>query len=123
MRPAIRDALWGRSISFWNVRISRPLESPDERFCEPGSHFQRLFKRGTAFLITEDVFADLRRTAMIIFWFVGLQKNKPGAYKLFLRPDVTEYLNQRLEDPNRDKKEDHLYVSTNVHAGPVLCSG
>lgn len=123
MRPAIRDALWAsRSISFWNVRISRPLESPDERFCEPGSHFQRLFSGGTAFLITEDVFADLRRTVMILCWFSSFQKNKPGAYKLFLRPDVMEYLNQRLEDPSGDKKEDHLYVSSNLHPGPVLRS-
>lgn len=97
-------------MKFWNVRISRPLESPDVRFCEPGSYFHQIFAGGHAYLITEDVFSDLKHTAMILCWFYGFLKNKPGAYKLFLRPDVMNYFEQRLEDPHRNRGDDEMCV-------------
>lgn len=121
MRPAIREVLWASNpFNFWNVRLARPLESPDERFCERGSYFQCLFPTGHAYLITEDCFTDLKRTAMIICWFYVYQKNRPGSYKLFLRPDVLEYLNGRLEDPRRNEADDHGCVPENLHIGHVF---
>lgn len=107
-------------MNFWNVRISRPLESPDERFCEPGTYFHRLFADGHAFLITEDAFSDLERTVMIICWLYSARKSNRGAYKLFLRPDVMGYLGKRLEDPRRNRDDDNMSVYMVMYEISVL---
>lgn len=95
-------------MNFWNVRLSRPLELPDQRYCKAGVHFQRLFPHGHAYLLTEDVFRDLQRTAVILCWFHGFQKKSPGAYKLVLYPDVMAHLHRRLKDPNTSKEDQNL---------------
>lgn len=109
MRPVIRHALWTGGMKFWTVRLSRPLD-PGLRFCKSGAHFYEIFGGGHAYLITEDVFADLSHTAMILCWFYGFQRNRPGAWKLFLRPDVMDHLEQRLEALRHNSENDGMYV-------------
>ncbi|KAJ5584696.1 uncharacterized protein N7459_004496 [Penicillium hispanicum] len=118
LRPRIWEALW-YPTNFWTIRISNPLEFPDLRYCEPGVHFQRLFSYGGAFLLTEDVFHDLQRAAIIFCWFSSYQKSAPGANKLVFRPDLLQYLSQRLADPKREVENDGLFTLT-IHKSSLI---
>lgn len=94
--------------TFWTIRLSKPLEFPDLRYCREGAHLQRLFPYRSAFCLTEDVLQDLQQAAAIICWFYSYQKSSPGAYKLVFWPDILANLGKRLADPNRQGDEDGL---------------
>ncbi|KAJ5167691.1 uncharacterized protein N7482_003285 [Penicillium canariense] len=111
LRPNISDALANSSMGFWTFRISRPLDFPDLRYCQNGVYFQRIFGRGGAFLMSEDLLQDLNQALVIVCWFYGVQSSNPGAWKLVCWPSVVERLEQRLDDPNQTKDEQKLLVA------------
>ncbi|KAJ5643996.1 uncharacterized protein N7484_006503 [Penicillium longicatenatum] len=111
LRPKIRSFQWKDDFNFWSVRLQRPLDSPDHRLLGKGSHIQRLFPCGTAILLTEDVFVDMKRAAMIICWFYHKHCLSPGTSKLVLCPDVMTKLEKILDDPSRNKDFDPYILS------------
>ncbi|KAJ6093352.1 hypothetical protein N7486_008641 [Penicillium sp. IBT 16267x] len=111
LRPKIRSFQWKDDFNFWSVRLQRPLDSPDHRFSSESSHIQRLFPSGTVVLLTEDVFLDMRRAAMIVCWFYHKHCISPGTSKLVLWPDVMTQLEKRLDDPLRNKDDDPYILS------------
>ncbi|KAJ5634153.1 hypothetical protein N7528_001995 [Penicillium herquei] len=112
LRPRIRSAQWSPNYNFWHVRIQKPLFLSNTRFCKETAHLQRLFPHGTAFLITDDVFRDMKQAAIILAWFFERRKSTTSPTKLVFRPDVLEYLNQKLDDPARNKNDDPYVWST-----------
>ncbi|KAJ5676075.1 hypothetical protein N7462_008972 [Penicillium macrosclerotiorum] len=113
LEPAIRDVLRNPEMGFWTCRLSRPLELPDLRYCQSGAHFQRILSRGGAYLITDDLLEhDVERAAVIMAWMYEiLRKNGPGDWKMFIRPDIMAYLEERLNNPRRDKGQDKHLVN------------
>lgn len=87
----------------------------DDRFFHGDAYYQAIFARGGAFLITEDVFQDLRHSAMLICWFYFYQKAHPGQFKLILFPDVMDSLEKRFDDPSATPEEKELYVTCFTH--------
>ena len=110
LRPPIGHLLWNPLMNFWVVRLSAPLEIPYPQPGDENIHFQALFRSGGTYLITEDVFQDLRRVAMLICWFHSHQKANPGQYKLVLFPNVMEVLEKRIEDHRQTPENINLYV-------------
>ncbi|KAJ5721825.1 uncharacterized protein N7483_009759 [Penicillium malachiteum] len=107
LRPRIRGVQWSFNFNFWHVRIKNPLALSNTRFCKENAHIQRLFPHGTAFLLTDDVFRDMKQVAIILAWFFERRKSTGGAStKLVFQPDVLGYLNRKLDDPARNKDED-----------------
>jgi hypothetical protein len=92
-------------MGFWTFRISRPLDYPDLRYCQQGVYFQRIFTRGGAYLLTEDVLHSLKQTIAIINWFHRIQRNNMGHWKLVCWPNLMERLEEKLEEPNLPKVE------------------
>lgn len=82
----------------------------DNRFFPEGSYCQPIFSRGGAFLITEDVFQDLRYSAMLVCWFHFHQKANPGQFKLVLFPGVLASLEKRFDEPTASPEEKEAYV-------------
>lgn len=111
LQPKIRDILGNALMGFWTFRISRPLDYPDERYCQKGVYFQRIFARGGAYLLTEDVLHSLKETVAILYWFYGIQRNNMGHWKLVCWPNLMERLEEKHEDPNIPKEEQKLYGS------------
>ena len=105
IRPNLRDALCHGSMGFWTFRIARPLDYPDLRYCQEGVHFQRLFNRGGAYLLTEDVLQDLNEALSIVYWFYSILKSNPGQWKLVFWPNLLESLDEKLETPNLSKED------------------
>jgi hypothetical protein len=98
-------------MGFWTFRISRPLDYPDERYCQKGVYFQRIFARGGAYLLTEDALHSLKETVAILYWFNGIQRNHMGQWKLVCWPNLMERLEEKHDDPNLSKEEQKLYGS------------
>ncbi|KAJ5390895.1 uncharacterized protein N7496_001963 [Penicillium cataractarum] len=108
LRPNLRDTLGSSSMGFWTFRISRPLDYPDVRYSQQGVYFQRIFSRGGAYLLTEDVLDSLKETIVIVYWFFSIQKNNPGQWKLVCWPNLMERLEEKVEDSNLQKDEQKL---------------
>lgn len=112
LRPNLRDTLGNSSMGFWTFRISRPLDYPDVRYSPQGVYFQRIFNRGGAYLLTEDVLHSLKETIVIVYWFYSIQKNnQEGQWKLVCWPNLMERLEGKLEDSDLPKYEQKLYAS------------
>ncbi|KAF3387552.1 hypothetical protein F1880_001280 [Penicillium rolfsii] len=108
LQPKIRDVLPNPSMGFWTYRISRPLDFPDERYCQKGVYFQRIFPNGGAYLLTEDVLYSLKEAVAIVYWFHSVQTHNMGRYKLVLWPNLMERLEEKQDDPNLSKQEQKL---------------
>ncbi|KAJ5793152.1 uncharacterized protein N7503_009130 [Penicillium pulvis] len=111
LRPKIRSFQWKDDFNFWSVRLNRPLDSPDHRLLSKSPYIQRLFPSGTAILLTEDLFLDMKRAAMIVCWFYHKHCISPGTSKLVLWPDAMTELEKRLDDPLRNKDDDPYILS------------
>ncbi|KAJ6011449.1 hypothetical protein N7451_002861 [Penicillium sp. IBT 35674x] len=111
LRPKIRSFQWKDDFNFWSVRLNRPLDSPDHRLLNKSPYIQRLFPSGTAILLTEDLFLDMKRAAMIVCWFYNKHCISPGTSKLVLWPDMMTKLEKRLDDPLRNKDDDPYILS------------
>lgn len=114
LRPNLRDTLGNSSLGFWTFRISRPLDYPDVRYSQQGVYFQCIFSRGGAYLLTEDVLHSLKESIVIVYWFLSIQKNNPGQWKLVCWPNLMERLEEKIEDSNLPKDEQKLYVSYRI---------
>lgn len=95
--------------------MAEPLTLFDSRFFHGEAYYQPIFARGGAFLITEDVFQDLRYSAMLVCWFYYHQKGHPGQFKLVLFPGVLASLEKRFDDPSTPDEEKEPYVIRLVH--------
>jgi hypothetical protein len=111
LRPNLRDTLGNPSMGFWTFRISRPLDYPDVRCSRQGVYFQRIFNRGGAYLLTEDVLHSLKETVAIVYWFFSIQRKHSGQWKLVCWPNLMERLEGKLEDSDLPKDEQKLYAS------------
>ncbi|KAJ5761031.1 hypothetical protein N7520_008187 [Penicillium odoratum] len=122
LRPKIRSYLWKDNHNFWTVRLRRPLDLPDLRYCSEGSHIQAIFPHSSAILLTEDVVQDLKRAAMIVCWFYHkhISSKTPVTSKLVLCPDFMTKLEKRLDNPNRDKNDDVKCVLNPAHVACFL---
>lgn len=96
-------------MGFWTFRISRPLDYPDVRYCQQGVYFQRIFNRGGAYLLTEDVLLCLKEAIVIVYFFHTISRSNPGLWKLACWPNLIERLEERLEDSSVPKDEQKLY--------------
>ncbi|KAJ6028228.1 hypothetical protein N7540_003804 [Penicillium herquei] len=112
LRPSIRGVQWSPHFNFWHVRIKKPLVSLNTRLFTETAHIKRLFPHGTVFLITDDVFRDMKRVAILLMWFFEKRKSSMSPTKLVFQPDVLGYLNRKLDDPTRNKDEDPYVWST-----------
>ncbi|KAJ5211502.1 uncharacterized protein N7498_003148 [Penicillium cinerascens] len=110
LRPELRQPLWSSRYIFWNYRLSRPLQTADPFFCDEGAHFQLIFPIGTAFLITEDVFSDLKRALVLICWFYYGMAHSYRMNKLMLHPGIMQYLDRRLDDPELREDDEQLLL-------------
>lgn len=110
LRPKIRDVLGNASMGFWTFRVSRPLDYPDERYCQKGVYFQRIFAKGGAYLLTEDILHSLKETVAIVYWFYCIQRKNMGQWKLVCWPNLMERLEEK-HDANLPREEQKLYGS------------
>ncbi|KAJ5267647.1 hypothetical protein N7478_010455 [Penicillium angulare] len=107
LRPKIKQLQRAPNINFWVIRVSRPLDRPDTRFVgeNENRHIQSLFPNGSAILLTEDIFQDMKQAALITYWFTSKKaEREPGTNKLVLMPGVLSYLRNKLEDPEENEE-------------------
>lgn len=91
------------------VRIQRPLELVDPRYCSPSDHRLRIFPYGGVILLTEDVLTDLKGVAVTLQWIRNANKHKRKSWTLMFPPRILEWIEMRLGDENHS--QDHgLYV-------------
>ncbi|KAL4821576.1 hypothetical protein BDW67DRAFT_151074 [Aspergillus spinulosporus] len=98
--PQLQKAL-RRTTGFWKVSLSKPIQYIDRPL-----HVQRLFPHGGIFLLTEDLIVREPVAAMIILqWFYEWSKKKyPGLWKIMLRPNILNWLTNRMKVADDSQK-------------------
>ncbi|KAJ5093103.1 hypothetical protein N7456_008964 [Penicillium angulare] len=107
LRPKIKQLQMAPNINFWVIRVSRPLDRPDIRFVGENEkcHIQSLFPNGSAILLTEDIFQDMKQAALITYWFASKKaEREPGTNKLVFMPGVLSHLRNKFDDPNENEE-------------------
>ncbi|EKV09821.1 hypothetical protein PDIP_63150 [Penicillium digitatum Pd1] len=98
--PPLSSVLPFSSFNFWIVRIQRPLELLDPRFCSPTDYHLRIFPHGGVILLTEDMLTDLKGVAVTLQWIRGANKHKRKSWTLMFPPGILEWIETRLGDEN-----------------------
>ncbi|KAJ5373021.1 Chromo domain/shadow [Penicillium concentricum] len=105
LQPPLNSVLPTHSFNYWIVRIRRPLELVDPRFCSPSDHHLRIFPYGGVILLTEDVLTDLKGVAVTLQWIRNANRNKRKSWTLMFPPRILEWIERRLDDENHS--QDH----------------
>ncbi|CAG8890588.1 unnamed protein product [Penicillium egyptiacum] len=105
LHPPLNSVLPTNPFNFWIVRIQRPLELVDPRYCSPSDHGLRIFPHGGVILLTEDVLTDLKGVAVTLQWIRNVNKNKRKSWTLMLPPGILDWIERRLSDENHS--QDH----------------
>ncbi|KAJ5229255.1 hypothetical protein N7489_009963 [Penicillium chrysogenum] len=105
LQPPLNSVLPTNSFNFWIVRIQRPLELVDPRYCSPGDHGLRIFPYGGVILLTEDMLTDLKGVAVTLQWIRNINKYKRRSWTLMLPPGILEWIERRLSD--KKYSQDH----------------
>ncbi|KGO77725.1 Chromo domain/shadow [Penicillium italicum] len=103
LRPSLNSVLPLHSFNFWIVRIQRPLELVDPRYCSPSDHHLRIFPYGGVILLTEDMLADLKGVAVTLQWIRSVNKHKRKSWTLMFPPGILEWIERRLGDENHSQ--------------------
>ncbi|KAJ5115309.1 hypothetical protein NUU61_001068 [Penicillium alfredii] len=111
LRPMIREEVPNDSLNVWSIRLLRPLQLPDLRYCSPGTHMQRIFPKDRIFLVTEDVLADLKGTAILLRWFYQSQRPGRRPWKIMFFPDIMGWLERKLSSEPRNTSADNLVLT------------
>ncbi|KAJ5790890.1 Chromo domain/shadow [Penicillium psychrosexuale] len=105
LQPPLNSVLPAHSFNFWMVRIQRPLELVDPRYCSPSDHRLRIFPYGGVILLTEDVLTDLKGVAVTLQWIRNANKHKRKSWTLMFPPRILEWIEMRLGNENHS--QDH----------------
>ncbi|KAJ5502545.1 Chromo domain/shadow [Penicillium fimorum] len=110
LQPPLNSVLPAHSFNYWIVRIRRPLELVDPRYCSPSDHHLRIFPYGGVILLTEDVLTDLKGVVVTLQWIRNANRNKRKSWTLMFPPRILEWIERRLDDENHSKEHGLLLL-------------
>ncbi|OQE42055.1 hypothetical protein PENCOP_c004G05776 [Penicillium coprophilum] len=110
LQPPLNSLLPLNSFNYWIVRIRRPLELVDPRYCSPGDHYLRIFPYGGVILLTEDVLTDLKGVAVTLQWIRNANRNKRKSWTLMFPPGILDWIEKRLDDENHSQNHGLLLL-------------
>ncbi|KAJ6179711.1 hypothetical protein N7519_010172 [Penicillium mononematosum] len=110
LQPPLNSVLPTNSFNFWIVRIQRPLELVDPRYCSPGDHGLCIFPYGGVILLTEDMLTDLKGVAVTLQWIRNINKYKRRSWTLMLPPGILEWIERRLSDKKHSQDHELLLL-------------
>ncbi|KAJ5447244.1 Chromo domain/shadow [Penicillium cf. griseofulvum] len=111
--PPLNSFLPTNSFNYWIVRIRRPLELVDPRYCSPGDYHLRIFPYGGVILLTEDVLTNLKGVAITLQWIRNANRNKRRSWTLMFHPGIVEWIERRLDDEHHSQDHGLLLL---IHA-------
>jgi chromo domain-containing protein 1 len=94
--------MMGEVSNFWSVRLYQKLEWADPHGLCTNDHFQPLFPKGGLILLAEDIFQDLRKINILVYWFLHFPQKK--SWRLVLPPDAWKLLQERLQQAENDEE-------------------